>query len=242
MPQNQQKCRERTGDRAAATPPPRRWIVPCLLAVVFLLAAALGWHRIASPDIRFQLSLGRWIAENGSVPRQDPLTYTLTHRPYVDPQWLYQLALWFTHRIAGTVGLVVANTALSLLAFGLLLVRTRRRDGPWEIVDAALLLLLALGLTWEIRPHVVSWLYLGAVLLVLEAYRRRPGPFIWTLPALMLLWANTHSLFALGWVAMGAYAVFELPRGSRADRRLLQRSCRSRSAPTLTTTYCSRPG
>lgn len=191
------------------------------LVAVLAVSLALGWRQIGSPDIGFHLAVGRWIADHAAIPHRDPLAYTLPDRPYVDLQWLYDLAVWRLHAAGGPRALLATNLVLALTAGALLLLRVRRARGRLALVDAALLLPIALGNTWEIRPHIVSWLLLNLVLLALESHRRHPGSGVWWLPALMALWVNVHSLYILGLVAIAAYALPELARGRRADWRLL---------------------
>ncbi len=171
-----------------------------LLAAVLVLAVALGWREIFSPDIGFHLASARWIVSHGAWPCTDPLTFTGVDRPYVDLQWLYQLGLLAANAVGGTRAMTAGNIALTLASFVLMAFRGARRSGRLEVWHAALLLVAAMGNLWEIRPQVCSWLLLNLVLLA--AHQKR-----WVAwPVLMLLWVNLHSLFVLGLVAIGAHA------------------------------------
>ena len=181
-------------------------------AMVGVLGLLLGFHRIYSPDIGFQLSLGRWIVEHRSVPWEDPFTYTLGHRPYVDLQWLYQVGLWFVYCCGGTFGLLLVNTLLTLTASAIVLIRRFRSKRRLNVIDISLVTLFFMGNQWEIRPHVVSWIYLGCLMLILEEYQRRPGRIIWFVPICMFFWVNTHSLYILGFAAIGSHVLFAFDR------------------------------
>lgn len=195
------------------------WVALALVAVL-AFAAVLCHREVDSPDVGFQLALGRWITAERAVPHVDPLTYTLQHRPYVDLQWLYQVVLWRAFDLGGTLGIVLLNTAGVLASLALVALRCARREGRLSLVAVALLLLATLANDSEIRPHVASWVYLNLVLLALEAFARgRRGAVGW-LPPLMLLWGNTHSLYPLGIAAIGCYGLAELPRWHRALRDL----------------------
>lgn len=187
---------------------------------VFLLGALLGYREIFSPDVGFYLESGRWIVENRAWPHTDPFTWTLSHRPYIDLQWLYQIVLWAVYRVGGTWALVLGNTALTLVSFALLLVRATRRQDALPVFALPVLFLFALGNLWEIRTHVVSWLLLNLTFLALEEFRRGRRWTLWMLPVIQLVWVNCHALFVLGLVVTGIYCADEARRWHRADRRL----------------------
>ena len=199
---------------------PRAWIAAAGVGLA-ILVIAFGYREIDSPDIGFQLSLGRWILAEGAIPRVDPLTYTLQHRPYVDLQWLYQIVLWLVYSAGGTFGLATLNTLATLAALALALLRSKRREGHLGVSALAMGVLFVLGSDAEIRPHVFSWVYLGLVLLLLEAWARGARRAVWWLPVLMALWTNTHSLYPLGIAAIGAYGLAELFKGRAASRAFL---------------------
>jgi hypothetical protein len=52
------------------------------------------------------------------------------------------------------------------------------------------------------RPFLVTFVLLAATMAILESRQPR---LLWLLPLVMLIWANCHGGFVLGWVAMGAW-------------------------------------
>jgi hypothetical protein len=191
------------------------------VALCFALGALLGWREIGSPDIGFHLSSARWMLEHRAWPMTDSFTFTVTGHPYIDMQWLFQLVLYGANR-AGGVGLIVAvKTLVTLVFWGLLVLRARRAAGalPWSV--PLLLLLVALGDYFEERPHIFSWVYGSLILLILEEFARGNRRWLPALPVIMLFWVNTHQLFVLGLVLIGVHTGWELRKGTAADRRLL---------------------
>lgn len=177
--------------------PVKGW-APLAVTAVLALAALLGWREIFSPDIGTHLGSGRWMLEHGTWPRIDPFVYGLENRPYIDLYWLYQVCLWSIFRTGGTVALVTTTIGLTFTACGLLLWRCRQRDGKVSAWCAPVLFLFVLGNLWEIRPHIISWILLGAMLLALESYHRGRRRALCALPVIMVLWVNCHSMFILG--------------------------------------------
>lgn len=205
---------------ALPLPPARRWRRIAALAFLFLVGVALGFREIDSPDIGFHLSTARWMIEERAFPRTDPLSYTVTDRPSIDLQWAFQLWAYSVHRIAGAAGLVGGTTALTLAFAGLLLLRAHRRDGRLPHSAAVLLLLFFLGNLWEPRPHLLSWIWGSAVLLILEEHGRGSRRGLPWLPVVMALWVNSHSLYVLGLVILGVHALWAIHRWNPAARAL----------------------
>ena len=53
---------------------------------------ALAVHRLFGYDLWWQLATGAWIMENG-LPSTDPFSYAFPDRPWIEPRWLYCVAV-----------------------------------------------------------------------------------------------------------------------------------------------------
>lgn len=201
-------------------PADRAWLVTALVAIG-LAALSLGYRPLFSPDVGFYLNLGRGIAAAGAVPYVDTLTFTRAGAPVLHAPWLFCLVSWWLWSAGGATALIAARLALHLAVAWLLAERTRRRVGRVPMATAGMLLVAAVGASWEYRPHVVSWLFLALVLLLLEEHARRPTRLVWLVPAILAVWVNVHSLFVLGLVVVGIAVVGTLLEERRLDRRLI---------------------
>ena len=191
------------------------------LGACFVLGAVLGWRQIASPDLGFHLSTARWMVENRAWPATDVFSYTFTDHPYVDLQWLFQLIFYGANAIGGTAAMIALKVILTLGFWHLLVVRTQRASSALPATVPLLLILVGLADYWEERPHLFSWILASLILLVLEEWSRGNRRWLPALPAIMVVWVNSHQMFALGPVIIAVYAILELRRGARADRGLL---------------------
>lgn len=174
------------------------------LIALGVLGLCLGYRQVTSPDLGFHLATARWILENGWVPSTDEFSYTVRDHAYVDLQWLYQLTVHALLKLGGTAAIVLVTTALTLTFGALQLLRTARRDRAGGVGALTLVLLFFLGTYWEPRPHLFSWVYGALLLLVVEEHQRGRARVLPFIPAIMVLWVNTHSLFVLGGVILGA--------------------------------------
>jgi hypothetical protein len=210
------------------------------LTCVFALLAVLAFRQVASLDTGFHLKAGEHILSGKGFPRNDPFTFTLGDRPYVDTSWGFQVLAAATHRVAGASGLVGLDAMLVLAVF-LVLHRTARLAPCNPAVLATLLLAggLASEMRFEARPELLSWLYLAVVLHLLHRRAERRAASLWLLPAIHLLWANTHALFVLGWMAIACFLAGEAIRERRLPRDLLAWGAASVAA-TLINPYGAR--
>src|SRR5215475_7197912 len=184
---------------------PRRDL-PGLLALAGLvpLCGIVVWlagRPLATDDLWWHLALGAAYAGRGLWIPEDPLLHTAPGQPTVPHEWLFQVALHAIHRVVGFQGLRALHAALVV---GILVAvhATFRRASPSRAAAAlatAVFACLAWYRLFQLRPDLVSipaCLLLAALLFVPEA---RVGPRrVAAALLLLLVWANAHSLFAVG--------------------------------------------
>lgn len=193
-----------------------------LPALALAVVGVFALRRLDDFDTWWHLAAGRWIVSNGSVPGTDVLSYTVPGNEWINLQWLYDVLLYATWSVGGASALVLLSAACFTGAFAILARNVARHLGP---VGTALLLAwmaMTVNERFLIRPEMASFPLLAAVQVVLAEGRSTPSRLRLLVP-LMLLWANTHSLFILGAGAVacavaGAF-VAELPLLPAAWRR-----------------------
>lgn len=173
------------------------------ITVMALLAVAL--QIAVDSDTWWHLAAGRWMASEGRILQSDVFSATRSGAVWVNPGWLAQLILYGVFRLLGVAGLNVLTAAI---AVGSLWLLWPRLDGP-ELLRAFVLLLAAsaAAIFWAARPHMFSFLFSAAYLAILEDWRSGKEVRLWLLPVLMVLWANLHGGFVIGFLLLGAYLV-----------------------------------
>lgn len=170
---------------------------------IFILIAIQAVARIRSYDFFWHLATGRWLAEHHALPVYDPFTLAAAHVPWINGEWLYQVALFSAEAIAGLRGISYINAlfvaALFTLAFWF---SSRERDAGVAAFATAVAFaggVLFLG----VRPSA------AAALLVVLAIGLLELPLsIRTLTiaygTLTVLWINTHPSALLAPLIAGA--------------------------------------
>jgi tetratricopeptide (TPR) repeat protein len=191
-------------------------VVAAALAFPFFLAL----EKIHEPDCFWHLATGEWILAHGQVPHTDPFSSTMPGKPWMDWEWLFQMAIRVVYARGGFDALVVVKAALVALA-ALVVFDTSRRNGAQPLL-AALAVLAAFVATHgrlDVQPDVLMFLFTALTLAMLEAARlgakdSRRGHHWWLLglPVVEVIWVNVHASFPLGLCLVGAYLIGELAR------------------------------
>ncbi|UAY51316.1 hypothetical protein [Ferruginibacter albus] len=192
-----------------------------LLVMVFIM----GLVKIYSFDLGFHLKSAEWMLHNKKFIYTDAFSYGSDGHANYDMQWLYQLLVFFLYKMGQPV-LVIVNALLITFSIALTWFRFSKYSTTVPAyIKACLFALMALffvqPLTFEIRPHVFSWIYLNLIMLVLESYKKGKYKSIFFLPVIMLFWVNTHSLSILGLVTIGIYNVGLYFENKQIEKRLL---------------------
>ncbi len=92
-----------------------------------------------------------------------------------------------------------------------------RRTNSWLWGIAAALAAASLAIEFaHDRPSILSYVFTAACIAIFE-HRKR----LWLVPPLLLIWANCHGGFFLGWIVCAAYAAEALLRRAPDTRRVL---------------------
>ncbi len=172
------------------------------LGRILLRDGGTGWH----------IRNGQLILETHSITRVDPFSATVSGQPWYAWEWLYDVMVAAIHHALGLNGVVFCTAAIMAATFVLVFHFAMRRGGGLPIT--LFMLVLSLGASavhFLARPHVLSWLFTVIWFEVLDraAFSDEPDKArrIFFLPLLMLLWANLHGGFLLGFALLAVYLV-----------------------------------
>jgi hypothetical protein len=176
------------------------WVHRVLAIAGWLFVGVLALGPVPVVDLWWQMKTGQLILETGAVPHADPFSYTAPGAPWVVHEWLPSVLFYWLYTHVGPDALVAYKILGVLLAFAFVFWRCVRRTGRWLLSGAMVVLgAMAARTFFDIRPQIFSYVLFGATLAVLEE-RRAP---LWLLPPLILVWANLHAGFVLGFLALG---------------------------------------
>ena len=183
----------------------RRWVaVGCLVGAAELIAP---WKLLGS-DAYMALVGGRLVARHG-LPHVDTLAVVTSGTPWVDQQWLGQLAIYGAWCLGGLFGAILFHT---LLVGGTAAVGAAFAEKRGASMNAMALAAIAMVLVDSeyviVRAQSISMVLFAATLVLMRNETRR-AHFVWPLLA---LWANVHGGVLVGCAIVALRGVFDLAK------------------------------
>jgi hypothetical protein len=181
------------------------------LAIAALLITFFGFFAVKVWDIDFwwHIAAGKNTLENLAIPNADPFgvydANNIWGQTVLKSQWLGQVLLYAVHRSFGIDGIILFRAAILTLCLFIVYLRCRIHATPnlFSLGITALVGMVILHFTGD-RPQLFSFLYLSLIFLLLDAYLRYNRRWLlYCVPAIMLLWSNTHGGAMLGAALLG---------------------------------------
>jgi hypothetical protein len=208
-----------------------------LLPSIALIAATwLALFPISSVDAYYHLAIGRRILDDRAIPVRGVGSATFGSSSWHDNEWGFQVLAAAIGRAVrepggvlvltrgGRVGLVAMRAAALAATLGLL-AATMAQLAAGPVLRASLVWLAAFltfgNLFWDVRPQILSYVALAAMVFLLERAREGRRFALTACLALVALWANVHGAFVVGLGLLACEAAGEWIEGGRGvrDRR-----------------------
>lgn len=193
----------------------RAWAPPLLPLVLLAGAGAVSaLNRTVDPDLFWHLRAAQDIVREGRVVLPDSWNYLFAGHPWVNQQWLSQLAILAAWSWGGFLGLALLKGALVAGVVAALWGVLGPRGDEAKVLSAGLFL-AASEQFFMVRTHLFSLLALALLLLLLRRLGDR-GRLV-ALPLLFGLWSNLHAFFGVGLAVLGLYLGAEWVASRRAQ-------------------------
>jgi hypothetical protein len=234
---------------------PLIYLLPSARDIIFallfwsLLAGALSNKLLADADIGWHIRIGEQILAAHAVPHSDPFSFTMRGQPWIDWEWLYDVALGIVHRSMGLNGVLWLGALLVSITMTLL-IGHMLRNGTGLLLALALLLLteMAAAIHLFARPHIVSWLLNLLWLIALERWEKGsfsppsssgaaanlragtiPRWLPWFFPLSILFWVNLHGAWVFGLALLACYGIAAAIESAREGNIFVRIRARQRA-------------
>lgn len=191
-----------------------RWMLPSVagLSLVFVVVFmfAMQVRFLADSDAGWHIRTGDLIRRTGQVPRVDPFSFTMAGREWFAWEWSSDWIMSWFHQRFGLSGVVVAFFTVLAAAHALLVQVCRRRAVDTTVALVVLCVsALCSSVHWLARPHLFSILLIVVWSMLVEGYRRGRSGVVWSVPLLIVPWANLHAAFVITIPMLVVYAAGE---------------------------------
>lgn len=163
-----------------------------------LLDGDIGWH----------IRTGEYILDHRAVPKADLFTFTKPGASWFAWEWGSDVLFAVAHRTRGLPA-VVLIAAIVIAAWPVLLLRQAlwRGASVWAALLVTLLGVSAGSIHFLARPHIFTLLLTTISVWLIDADRKQPGPRVWLLVPLCVLWTNLHGGFVVLILLLGLTGV-----------------------------------
>jgi hypothetical protein len=203
-----------------STSPPSAWwdLSPkranlVALVLLFLITIPL-LTKIFTSDFGTHIAQGRQIVQTRSLPDREFLNYPSLGRTNPNGEWGFQAILYLVHAAGGEYGVSFLCWAA---VFGIFLLIHRatviRGANPLLAVLAIFAFSGFLRIRIQPRPEIFTYFFIAlTIFLFSEYYFGKRKYLIYLFPPLILVWANTHPTYLMGFLLCGAFVANEVGR------------------------------
>lgn len=174
--------------------------------------------RLVEPDLQWHIKTGEWIWQNAAVPTVDPFSFTFAGKPWIAKEWLSQVLFFLAHGALGWNGVLLLSIVALGAGVGSLYWALSKDIAPITAAFACIIGLSLASPTFTIRPHLLTL----ALLIVWThqlfiASRGQRAPHFGLL-VVIVLWANLHAAFTIGFV-IAFFAFLDFIERTKLERK-----------------------
>ncbi len=189
------------------------------IVILFVFLLSIGFsvtYNVIDPDFGWHLKTGQLILERG-VPKTDWYSYTMPNFPWIDHEWLTDVAIYKMFSHFGSAGTLVLFLSIFILAFLVLI----KREAFIYFLPAILLGYLASFDFLSIRPQMLTVFFIAILSIILSKISEgKISKWVYLCPVLFLIWANLHGGFAIGLLLIFLYLAVEVGKKTKLFQRI----------------------
>lgn len=184
-----------------------KWNAERLLTVLFLASVfLLAIIKIEDTDAWIHLGFGRLIWELKGFPGNEPFVYTMFDKPFSYSSWLFGLTYYLAYKLLNVYGVVLLKATTITTAFAILLRDSLKPyNRPLVAIAVMSVMVILLRFRFVERPDTFLMVFLAFTIFSLNAFAYDRKKYLYALPFVHMLWANSHSSINLMVVPFAAF-------------------------------------
>lgn len=187
---------------------PRRSLVRWAPSAVLMIAVLADCINFAGTDLWMHIRFGQFVLHHHHLLRYDIYSYSAPGSAWFNHEWLADTMLALSYNCAGVPGLklmkfICACAIVVLLADGI------TETGAGYEIQMVILLCAAIAIMLQVqfRPQLFDYIFLAAILALLNRHARKRAAPLWIVVPMMALWANLHGSFFAAVAVLAMYTV-----------------------------------
>ncbi len=169
-----------------------------LIVFFFAILVLYASREVNDLDLWLHLKTGEVILQTKAVPTQDYYSFTISGKPWINHEWLFQATAAMCRAFGGWDALIFMQNAVLIAVFLLLYLYGIKHKNHIFIFIILYMTLLTLAYRFTIRPDIFSILFLTLYLFVIKLFSENKSRAIWLLPLFQVFWVNMHGFFFTG--------------------------------------------
>lgn len=178
-----------------------------MVAILFILLFVMAVRAPTDTDIWWHIRTGETIVDDLKIPQTDPFSHTRLGEDWIDHSWGSQIIMYGFYRLTGGRGEIGDSGNIGLALYmallataGMILVYLMGEGTVYVRAFAVIIGAAAAAIFWSPRPQMFSFMFGALTLYLLHLYKREDIDRLWFIPPMMVIWANLHGGFAIGFI------------------------------------------
>ena len=185
-----------------------------LVVLVLTVEFTMAHGSVADPDIWWHLHNAQYLMQHHQLPRHDMYSFTVPGAPWINHEWLSELPYYFAWRTLGLPGIdALTLLVLAVIFLGILYLSYQESGKIKAAVAATSYAIFLATVSFGPRTILFGYLYMVALLIILQHMRLKGRAPLWLIPPLFCLWANSHGSWSLGLIIFSTVIASGLVRG-----------------------------
>jgi hypothetical protein len=177
---------------------------------VLLGALLLGWvfwiarASVADPDIWWHMENAKYLLAHHHFPNFDTFSFTTLGHPWMNHEWMAEIGYYLGWRALGLTGVYAVYLGILDIIFLAIFYLAYQSSGNLKGSWLASCFCVFLGaVSFGPRTLLYGYLYLLALLVIMQRFRAKGRAPLWLIPVVFCLWVNSHGSWLIGLVVFG---------------------------------------
>ncbi len=182
------------------------FFLPLILLIIGYFHPITAYNQ----DLGRHLLTGKIIFQSFSIPTTNLYSYTYPGFSFINHHWGSEVIFYLVKAASGDLGLFLLSLLLIGTACTMIFLYSAKKAAAIPLAFISILYLRILFERTDLRPELLSFLFLSLMITILYRYHDSVSKLIFLLIPLQLLWVNIHIYFPIGILVVLLFVIDEV--------------------------------